>query len=142
MLFQPTQAILRPVQISYIVVYDTHSTVSFSWYTVCLIRQPIYSIYNIVLQCCRKNITKTCIHVDKRKRISFVRLQVGYHVRFENNTSPLTQIKYMTDGILLREYLFNENVFNTYSIIIIDEIHERSIQMDLLLGIMKMVRLA
>lgn len=67
-------------------------------------------------------------------------LQVGYHVRFENQTSPLTIIKYMTDGILLREYLFNENALKNYSIIVVDEIHERSIEMDLLLGVMKMVR--
>ena len=62
--------------------------------------------------------------------------EVGYSMRFEDRTSRRTRIKYMTDGILLREALLDP-VFTKYSVIIIDEAHERNINTDLLLGLLK-----
>jgi pre-mRNA-splicing factor ATP-dependent RNA helicase DHX38/PRP16 len=61
---------------------------------------------------------------------------VGYAIRFEDCTCPKTKIKYMTDGVLLRECL-RENEADSYSVIIIDEAHERSLQTDVLLGILR-----
>lgn len=52
--------------------------------------------------------------------------QVGYAIRFEDCTSPDTRIKYMTDGVLLRESL-HEGDLDRYSAIIMDEAHERSL---------------
>jgi pre-mRNA-splicing factor ATP-dependent RNA helicase DHX38/PRP16 len=49
---------------------------------------------------------------------------VGYAIRFEDCTTPSTLIKYMTDGVLLRESL-NDPDLNKYSAIIMDEAHER-----------------
>ena len=54
-----------------------------------------------------------------------VLLQVGYAIRFEDVTGPETLIKYMTDGVLLRETL-REGDLDQYSVIIMDEAHERS----------------
>ena len=51
---------------------------------------------------------------------------VGYQVRFDDNTSDKTLIKYMTDGCLLREFL-DDSVLSKYSVIILDEAHERSL---------------
>ena len=62
--------------------------------------------------------------------------EVGYSIRFNDLTSQLTKIKFMTDGILLRETLLN-NLLSNYSCIIIDEAHERSLNTDILLGIFK-----
>eukprot|EP00659_Diplonema_papillatum_P006179 gene6179-9459_t len=61
---------------------------------------------------------------------------VGYCVRFDDKTSRATRIKYMTDGILLRELLTSDNL-SQYSILILDEAHERSVNSDILLGLIK-----
>ncbi|KAA8528994.1 hypothetical protein F0562_033518 [Nyssa sinensis] len=62
--------------------------------------------------------------------------EVGYAIRFEDRTSEKTRIKYLTDGVLLRESLTNPEL-NQYSVIILDEAHERSLNTDILLGLMK-----
>lgn len=61
---------------------------------------------------------------------------VGYSVRFEDATSPQTTLKYMTDGMLLREIL-TEPDLGAYSVLIIDEAHERTLHTDVLLGLVK-----
>ena len=61
---------------------------------------------------------------------------VGYAIRFEDSTSPDTLIKYMTDGVLLRESL-NDPDLEQYSSVIMDEAHERSLNTDVLFGILK-----
>lgn len=55
--------------------------------------------------------------------------EVGYAIRFEDLTSPKTVIKYMTDGVLLRESL-RESDLDSYSAIVMDEAHERSLHTD------------
>ncbi|OAY64295.1 ATP-dependent RNA helicase DHX8, partial [Ananas comosus] len=67
--------------------------------------------------------------------------RVGYSIRFEDVTSSSTRIKYMTDGLLLREALLDPYL-SRYSIIIVDEAHERTVHTDVLLGLLKNVQLA
>jgi ATP-dependent RNA helicase DHX8/PRP22 len=62
--------------------------------------------------------------------------QVGYSIRFEDVTSKETIIKYMTDGMLMREYLA-DNDLNRYSALMLDEAHERTIHTDVLFGLLK-----
>ncbi|XP_006664827.1 probable pre-mRNA-splicing factor ATP-dependent RNA helicase DEAH4 [Oryza brachyantha] len=62
--------------------------------------------------------------------------EVGYAIRFEDRTSEKTCIKYLTDGVLLRESLSDPEL-KQYSVIILDEAHERSLNTDILLGLMK-----
>lgn len=62
--------------------------------------------------------------------------EVGYSIRFNDCTSDKTMIKYMTDGMLLREFL-TEPDLSSYSVMIIDEAHERSLHTDILLGLIK-----
>ncbi len=62
--------------------------------------------------------------------------EVGYAIRFEDCTSEKTMIKYMTDGILLRESL-NEPDLDRYSAVIMDEAHERSLNTDVLFGLLR-----
>ncbi|XP_063926272.1 pre-mRNA-splicing factor ATP-dependent RNA helicase PRP16-like isoform X1 [Zophobas morio] len=62
--------------------------------------------------------------------------KVGYSIRFEDCTSKETVIKYMTDGILLRESLTSPDL-DQYNAIIMDEAHERSLNTDVLFGILK-----
>ncbi|KAL2510077.1 RNA helicase family protein [Forsythia ovata] len=65
--------------------------------------------------------------------------QVGYAIRFEDVTSRSTRIKYMTDGLLLREALL-DSYLSKYSVIIVDEAHERTVHTDVLLGLLKTVQ--
>ena len=63
---------------------------------------------------------------------------VGYSIRFEDLTSASTRIKFMTDGLLLREALVDP-LLSRYSVIMVDEAHERSLSTDILLGILRKV---
>ncbi|KAK4547292.1 hypothetical protein LTR36_000947 [Oleoguttula mirabilis] len=65
--------------------------------------------------------------------------EVGYSIRFEDVTSATTRIKFLTDGLLLREALVDP-LLSRYSVIMIDEAHERSLSSDVLLGVLKKVR--
>lgn len=62
--------------------------------------------------------------------------EVGYTIRFEDNTSSDTVIKYMTDGILQREILLDPEL-SKYAVIMLDEAHERTIATDVLFGLLK-----
>ncbi|KAI4289754.1 MAG: hypothetical protein L6R35_000977 [Caloplaca aegaea] len=64
--------------------------------------------------------------------------EVGYNIRFEDVTGPKTILKYMTDGMLLREAM-NDNDLKRYSTIILDEAHERTLATDTLMGLLKEV---
>ncbi|KAF3787291.1 Pre-mRNA-splicing factor ATP-dependent RNA helicase [Nymphaea thermarum] len=62
--------------------------------------------------------------------------EVGYSIRFEDCTSDRTLLKYMTDGMLLRE-LLGEPDLSSYSVIMVDEAHERTLSTDILFGLVK-----
>ncbi|KAJ7530187.1 hypothetical protein O6H91_15G083900 [Diphasiastrum complanatum] len=62
--------------------------------------------------------------------------EVGFSIRFEDATSSITRIKYMTDGMLLREALLDP-LLKKYSVVIVDEAHERTIHTDVLFGLLK-----
>ncbi|MCJ1369963.1 hypothetical protein MMC20_001175 [Loxospora ochrophaea] len=64
--------------------------------------------------------------------------EVGYSIRFEDLTSATTRIKFMTDGLLLREALVDP-LLSRYSVIMVDEAHERSLSSDILLGVLKKI---
>ena len=63
---------------------------------------------------------------------------VGYKMRFEDKTDPSTKIKIMTDGILLQEMKLDPWM-SKYSVIMVDEAHERSLNIDFCLGLLKRV---
>lgn len=62
--------------------------------------------------------------------------EVGYTIRFEDCTSSDTKIKYMTDGMLQRECLVDPDM-SQYSVLMLDEAHERTIATDVLFGLLK-----
>lgn len=64
--------------------------------------------------------------------------EVGYSIRFEDLTSAKTRIKFLTDGLLLREALADP-LLSRYSVIVVDEAHERSLSTDILLGVLKKI---
>jgi ATP-dependent RNA helicase DDX35 len=64
--------------------------------------------------------------------------KVGYSIRFEDVTSAATQVKFITDGLLLREMLVDP-LLSRYSVIMVDEAHERSLSSDILLSLLKKV---
>ncbi|XP_044529695.1 pre-mRNA-splicing factor ATP-dependent RNA helicase DHX16 [Gracilinanus agilis] len=62
--------------------------------------------------------------------------EVGYSIRFEDCTSERTVLRYMTDGMLLREFL-SEPDLGSYSVVMVDEAHERTLHTDILFGLIK-----
>lgn len=60
--------------------------------------------------------------------------EVGYSIRFEDKTGPKTMLKYMTDGMLLRESM-HDHEMSRYSCIILDEAHERTLATDILMAL-------
>ena len=62
--------------------------------------------------------------------------EVGYSIRFEACTSSKTLLKYLTDGMLLREAM-NDIRLSQYGVIILDEVHERTLSTDILMGVLK-----
>lgn len=64
---------------------------------------------------------------------------VGYSVRFDELTSPATRIKYVTDGMLVRE-LLSDPLLSRYSVVIVDEAHERTLRTDLLIANLKTIQ--
>jgi ATP-dependent RNA helicase DDX35 len=65
--------------------------------------------------------------------------EVGYSIRFEDVTSAATKIKFLTDGLLLREALVDP-LLSRYSVIMVDEAHERSLSSDVLLGVLEKIK--
>lgn len=64
--------------------------------------------------------------------------EVSYLIRFEGNVTEKTKIKFMTDGVLLKE-IQNDFLLSKYSIIILDEAHERSVYTDVLIGMLSRI---
>jgi ATP-dependent RNA helicase DHX8/PRP22 len=64
--------------------------------------------------------------------------EVGYAIRFDDTSSSKTLIRYVTDGILLRESL-GQSGLQRYGVVILDEAHERTLDTDILFGIMKRI---
>lgn len=64
--------------------------------------------------------------------------EVGYSIRFEDMTGPKTMLKYMTDGMLLREAM-HDHEMSRYSCIILDEAHERTLATDILMALLKQI---
>ncbi|KOC71150.1 Putative ATP-dependent RNA helicase DHX33 [Habropoda laboriosa] len=94
--------------------------------------------------------TSGCIGITQPRRVAAVSVArrvaqeqgvetgklVGYCVRFEDVTSSQTRIKYLTDGMMVREAMTDE-ILSDYSVVILDEAHERSVQTDVLLGVVR-----
>eukprot|EP00126_Sphaerothecum_destruens_P013566 Sdes_comp23224_c0_seq1m21515 len=62
--------------------------------------------------------------------------EVGYSIRFEDATSKSTVLKYMTDGMLLREATTDPKLMR-YNVVLLDEAHERTLSTDILMGLIK-----
>lgn len=64
---------------------------------------------------------------------------VGYSVRFDEASSQATRIKYVTDGMLVRE-LLSDPLLSRYSVVIVDEAHERTLRTDILMANLKTIQ--
>lgn len=97
----------------------------------------------------RSGLSASCIGITQPRRIAAVSVarriaeeagvalgrEVGYAIRFEDQTSPDTILKLMTDGILLQEAR-SDALFSRYDVVIVDEAHERSLNIDLVMGLL------
>lgn len=70
---------------------------------------------------------------------SILGLDVGYHVRFDEKYTEKTSIKFMTDGIMIQE-MMQDPLLTKYSVVMIDDIHDRTINSDILLALLKKIR--
>ncbi|TMW55396.1 hypothetical protein Poli38472_013287 [Pythium oligandrum] len=64
--------------------------------------------------------------------------RVGYSIRFDDRTSTATRLKFVTDGVLVRECL-RDPLLSQYAVVMLDEAHERSLHTDILFGLLKQV---
>ncbi|OJD38047.1 atp-dependent rna helicase [Diplodia corticola] len=64
--------------------------------------------------------------------------RVGYSVRFDVSTSPSTRVKFLTEGMLLQE-LLRDPWLKAYGSVVVDEVHERSVNVDLVLGFLRRI---
>ncbi|XP_029161451.1 probable ATP-dependent RNA helicase DHX34 isoform X1 [Nylanderia fulva] len=81
--------------------------------------------------------------ISLAKRVAFETLsenlsKIGYQIRFEKQRNQETNITFITEGLLLRQ-VAGESVLSAYDVIVLDEVHERHLHGDLLLGIMKCI---
>ena len=74
-------------------------------------------------------------HVANERRVTLGQ-EVGYSIRFDDKSCEKTKIKYVTDGVLLREIMSDRELLK-YNVVILDEAHERSLQTDILIGLLK-----
>lgn len=92
--------------------------------------------------CCTEPRRIAAINLAKRicdERSSILGHEVGYAIRFEDCYTPgITQCKFVTEGLLIREMMQNP-LLPQYSVIILDEVHERNSNMDIILGLLKKV---
>ncbi len=72
------------------------------------------------------------------QELSLTSSKISYQIRYDATVSSNTSIKFMTDGVLLRE-LATDFLLTKYSVIIIDEAHERSMNTDILIGVLSRV---
>ncbi|KAF6030406.1 DHX35 [Bugula neritina] len=83
-----------------------------------------------------------CVSLANRvadERGSMIGREIGYRIRFDDCWDENeTKIKFLTDGMLIRE-IMNDPILRQYSVIVLDEAHERSIQTDMALGLMKKI---
>ncbi|NQU99962.1 MAG: ATP-dependent RNA helicase [Parcubacteria group bacterium] len=84
----------------------------------------------------RKGATRSVTRYVAFKAGCRVGEEVGYKVRFEDETSAGTKLNFMTDGVLLR-IIQNDPLLSEYSAVMIDEAHERSLNIDFTLGLLK-----
>ncbi|KAM9039840.1 putative ATP-dependent RNA helicase DHX34 isoform 1-T4 [Sarcophilus harrisii] len=80
-----------------------------------------------------------CISLAKRvgfESLSQYGSQVGYQIRFESSRSPATKIVFLTEGLLLRQ-IQREPTLPQYQVLIVDEVHERHLHSDFLLGVLR-----
>lgn len=74
------------------------------------------------------------------ERGSFVGGEVGYCIRFDDCCDPeATRVKFVTDGVLLRETMSNP-LLSEYSVIMLDEAHERTLHTDIMIGLLKKIK--
>ena len=80
------------------------------------------------------------ISMSKRvaEEMNMSETECSFQIRYEGNYSPETKIKFMTDGVLLKEVQM-DFLLTKYSAIIIDEAHERSVSTDILIGLLSRV---
>lgn len=83
-----------------------------------------------------RRIAASSVSARVREELGPLQYLVGYKIRFQDRTSDKTRIKFMTDGVLLAETR-NDKLLSQYGVLIIDEAHERSLNIDFLLGYLK-----
>lgn len=74
------------------------------------------------------------------ERGSFIGEEVGYSIRFDDCCNPqTTRVKFLTDGVLLRETM-SDPLLSQYSVIMLDEAHERTLHTDIMIGLLKKIK--
>ncbi|RKP27221.1 P-loop containing nucleoside triphosphate hydrolase protein [Syncephalis pseudoplumigaleata] len=83
--------------------------------------------------------TSVAKRVATERQVALGGDQIGYTIRFDDCSTPNTRLRYVTDGVLLREATHDTSL-SRYTVVIVDEAHERSLDTDVLLGLLKHAR--
>ena len=116
----------------------TTQLTQYLYHHFCIVKSNFKYSKNQIIACTQP---RRIAAINVAKRVSYemnCRLGdlVGYAVRFDDTTSNKTKIKYLTDGLLVRECLVDP-LLSKYSAIFLDEAHERSLNTDVLFGLIK-----
>lgn len=77
-----------------------------------------------------------CSRKYNRSPNIFLHFQVGYQIRFETSRTAATKLLFLTEGLLLRQ-IQQDKVLDQYQVVIVDEVHERHLHCDFLLGVLR-----
>ncbi|MBR5867567.1 MAG: ATP-dependent RNA helicase, partial [Spirochaetaceae bacterium] len=137
--YQQKQRILDTLEKNQVVIVQSPTGSGKTTQLPVILHEAGYSKYGVIAVTQPRRIAALSVSefIAKQLKTNFPGL-VGYKMRFEDKTNASTRIKIMTDGILLQEMKLDPWL-SKYSVIMVDEAHERSLNIDFVLGLLKRV---
>ncbi len=137
--YQQKEKILEAVKNNQVVVVQSPTGSGKTTQIPVILHEALYSQNGIIAVTQPRRIAALSVSefIAKQLNTSYPGL-VGYKMRFEDKTDSTTKIKIMTDGILLQEMKLDPWL-SRYSVIMVDEAHERSLNIDFVLGLLKRI---
>ncbi|MDR1178908.1 MAG: ATP-dependent RNA helicase [Spirochaetales bacterium] len=133
------ERILKALQQNQVIVVESPTGSGKTTQLPLILHEAAYSVQGVIGVTQPRRIAALSVsdYIARQTKTSVPGL-VGYKMRFEDKTNLSTRIKIMTDGTLLQE-IKGDPLLSQYSVIIVDEAHERSLNIDFILGLLKRV---
>ena len=134
--YQNKEEILKALRENQVIVIESHTGSGKTTQLPLILREDGYDKRGIIGITQPRRIATLSVTEFIKKQIGDERSYAAYKMRFADTSSPETRIKVMTDGILLQE-VKADPLLSKYSVIMVDEAHERSLNIDFILGLLK-----